>query len=168
MVGDAKNNKLIHRLAYQNDLKKFLQQGDSQREIRLLDKYGEKELDNDFSGFAGMIKFMNLLMGQKNQNASGTSPQIAVVYVNGAIVPGKSSNTLMGNKVVGSETIIKALKTAEEEDRVRAIVVRVNSPGGSAPGKRSGADRPRPYLPVTDAFVQLPRLRSWFNTQILG
>ena len=132
MAGDAEKHKLIDRVAYQNDWKKFLPQGDSQREIRLLDKYGEKEIDNDFSGFAGMIKFMNLMMGQKNQNASGTSPQIAVVYVNGAIVPGKSSNTLMGNKVVGSETIIKALKTAEEEDRVRAIVVRVNSPGGSA------------------------------------
>ena len=132
MAADAKKHKLIDRLAYQNEWKDFLQKGDSEQEIRLLDNYGQKQIDTDFSGFAGMIKFMNLLMGQQNQSASGTDPQIAVVYVVGAIVPGKSSNTIMGSKVVGSETIIKAMKAAEEEDRVKAIVVRVDSPGGSA------------------------------------
>jgi protease-4 len=132
MADDAKKHKLIDRLAYQNEWKDFLQKGDSEQEIRLLDNYGQKQIDTDFSGFAGMIKFMNLLMGQQNPSASGTDPQIAVVYVVGAIVPGKSSNTIMGSKVVGSETIIKAMKAAEEEDRVKAIVVRVDSPGGSA------------------------------------
>ena len=132
MAEDAKQHKLIDRVAYQNDWKDFLQQENKKREIRLLDKYGEKETDNDFSGFAGMVKFMNLLMGQQKQSASGKTQQIAVIYVSGAIVPGKSSNTIMGNKVVGSQTIIEAIKTAEKEDRVKAIVIRVDSPGGSA------------------------------------
>lgn len=132
MAEEAKQNKLIDRVAYQSGWKNFLQQEDQNREILLLDKYGEKEIDNDFSGFAGMVKFMNLLMGQQKQSTSGKTPQIAVIYVSGAIVPGKSSNTITGNNVVGSETIIDALKTAEEESRVKAIVIRVDSPGGSA------------------------------------
>ncbi|MEC7500257.1 MAG: signal peptide peptidase SppA [Planctomycetota bacterium] len=132
MAEEAKQNKLIDRVAYQSDWKNFLQQEDQNREVLLLDKYGEKEIDNDFSGFAGMVKFMNLLMGQQKQSTSGKTPQIAVIYVSGAIVPGKSSNTIAGNNVVGSETIIDAVKKAEEESRVKAIVIRVDSPGGSA------------------------------------
>ncbi len=132
MADDAKKHKLIDRLAYENEWKTFLQKGDPKQEIHLLDKYGQKTIENDFSGFAGMVKFMNLLMGTKSKNTSSSYPQIAVIYVNGAIVPGKSSNTLVGSKVVGSETIIQAIQTAEKEERVRAIVVRVDSPGGSA------------------------------------
>ena len=120
MAEEARQNKLIDRVAYQNDWKIFLQQENQEREIRLLDNYGEREIDNDFSGFAGMVKFMNLLMGQQKQDPSGKTPQIAVIYVSGAIVPGKSSNTITGNKVVGSDTIIEAVKTADEESRVKS------------------------------------------------
>ena len=132
MADSAKKNKLIDRVAYPSDWQQFLRQGDPQRKVNLLEKYGEKQTDNDFSGFAGMIKFMNLLMGQQKENTSDKTPQIAIVYVNGAIVPGKSSNSLMGNRVVGSQTIVDAIQAAEKESRVKAIVVRVDSPGGSA------------------------------------
>ncbi len=57
-------------------------------------------------------------------------PKIAVVFATGTILSGKSgSNFIMGD-VMGSETIARAIKTAREDKRVKAIVFRVDSPGG--------------------------------------
>ena len=53
--------------------------------------------------------------------------RIAVIYAEGEIVSGKSDADLMG-----SETMVEAIREAREDDKVKAIVLRVNSPGGSA------------------------------------
>ena len=53
--------------------------------------------------------------------------KIALVFAEGEIVSGESKNDVMG-----SETIANAIKEARTDDRVKAIVFRVNSPGGSA------------------------------------
>ncbi|HMB91545.1 MAG TPA: signal peptide peptidase SppA [Rhodothermales bacterium] len=60
--------------------------------------------------------------------ATGDDGEIAVVYAVGTIMPGKSS----GIDVVGSETFNKAMRKAREDEDVSAVVLRVNSPGGSA------------------------------------
>ncbi len=60
---------------------------------------------------------------------------IAIVYAVGGIVDGESGesfNPLMGGTVVGDVTFRKAMKQAREDENVKAVVVRVNSPGGSA------------------------------------
>jgi len=53
--------------------------------------------------------------------------KIAVIYANGSIVSGKGSKDQMG-----SETISKAIRKARLDEDVKAIVLRVNSGGGSA------------------------------------
>ncbi|MBW2731705.1 MAG: signal peptide peptidase SppA [Deltaproteobacteria bacterium] len=60
-------------------------------------------------------------------------PQIAIIALEGDIVRGKSSRLpLVGRKVSGDETIVKALRWAQARSRVRAVVLRIDSPGGSA------------------------------------
>lgn len=53
--------------------------------------------------------------------------RIAVVYAVGEIVSGEGSD-----EQIGSERISKAIRTAREDEKVKAVVLRVNSPGGSA------------------------------------
>ncbi len=53
--------------------------------------------------------------------------KIAVIYAQGAIVYGKGDENY-----IGQEMLIKALKKARAQEAVKAIVLRVNSPGGSA------------------------------------
>ncbi|NRA51327.1 MAG: signal peptide peptidase SppA, partial [Phaeodactylibacter sp.] len=53
--------------------------------------------------------------------------KIAVIYAEGAIVDGKGSAG-----TIGDEQYIKYIKEARNSDRIKAIVLRVNSPGGSA------------------------------------
>lgn len=58
--------------------------------------------------------------------------RIAVVYASGAITSGSSNDNPFGGKTVGSDTIVKALTDATEDSTIKAIVLRVDSPGGSA------------------------------------
>ena len=53
--------------------------------------------------------------------------KIAVIYANGQIVDGEGDD-----ETIGSITLSKAIREARENRKVKAIVMRVNSPGGSA------------------------------------
>lgn len=57
--------------------------------------------------------------------------RIAVVYASGPIGSGRSTDGTFGEEMVGSETVIKALRDAAEDKSVKAIVLRVDSPGGT-------------------------------------
>lgn len=58
--------------------------------------------------------------------------QVALVYGVGAVVRGKSDfDPLSGGTSMGSDSVAAALRSAAEDERVKAIVFRVDSPGGS-------------------------------------
>ena len=60
-------------------------------------------------------------------------PAVAVLFVEGDIVDGKSATIpILGMKFAGMQTLMSALQRARDDSRVRAIVVRIDSPGGSA------------------------------------
>ena len=62
---------------------------------------------------------------------AGSGPAVAVVRVEGAIIGTDDTNYVAG---AGSGTVIADLKSAEENDDVKAIVLRVDSPGGTVTG----------------------------------
>ncbi len=62
-----------------------------------------------------------------------TSPKVAVVYAVGEIHKGSSKKGFFtDSKTMGDETVAKAIRQARANPRVKAIVLRVDSPGGSA------------------------------------
>ncbi|NNE67793.1 MAG: signal peptide peptidase SppA [Pyrinomonadaceae bacterium] len=58
--------------------------------------------------------------------------RVAVIYASGAITTGRSSSSPFGGSMVGSDTIVGAVKQATDDESIKAIVLRVDSPGGSA------------------------------------
>ncbi len=68
------------------------------------------------------------------QHSGWQAPRrIAVVVVDGVISSGESAPpTILGGGTVGSETVVQALDQAREDPTVKAVVLRVDSPGGSA------------------------------------
>jgi protease-4 len=58
-------------------------------------------------------------------------PRIAVLHVNGTIMGGDSGEGADG-QVVGSDTIAKSLRRIRKDSTIKAVVVRINSPGGSS------------------------------------
>jgi protease-4 len=84
--------------------------------------------------FAGEKKSrisLNAYHNQRYYKYSWAIPsRIAVVFATGAIFSGESGRSFIWGDVMGSETIAAAIKKAREDSRVKAIVFRVDSPGG--------------------------------------
>ncbi|MBI2723092.1 MAG: signal peptide peptidase SppA [Bacteroidetes bacterium] len=106
---DAKGN-LVDELAYEDEV---LEEIKRKAGIAPEDKLNMVAIDKYESKIKTDLKL------------NGT--RIAVIYASGEIVSGEG-----GNDKVGSEQIAKAIKEARLDDKVKAIVFRVNSPGGSA------------------------------------
>ena len=98
---------------------------------KLIRNYAKaKGQDPDFSN---PFKLLEALGGGSKKQKESKDPKIAVVYAVGGIASGKSSvDPLMGGETVGSETLVEAIREAESNPTVKAIVLRVDSPGGSA------------------------------------
>ena len=82
----------------------------------------------DEDGFAEMVHFERYIDDIKSQRAIELEglPLIAIVPVEGTLVPGDSEEGM-----AGSDTISGYIDTALEAEDLAAIVLRVNSPGGS-------------------------------------
>jgi len=57
--------------------------------------------------------------------------RIAVIYASGEIGSGSSENSPSGDQSIGSDTVAKALNDAAADKTIKAVVLRVDSPGGS-------------------------------------
>ncbi|EYB67188.1 peptidase S49 [Deinococcus phoenicis] len=85
-------------------------------------------------GTRPLAAVIDLLMPRRGNAKAG---RVAVVSLVGTIVPGKSKNNplplpLLGGPQAGSDTVVAALKHAKKDDKTKAIVLYVNSGGGSA------------------------------------
>ena len=110
----AVENKLVDELLIENDLVKTIKKEESSRIMILKDKqyFAMKE--------------------QASQWPSVLDKQIAVVYATGSIVTGKSSGGgLFSGNTMGSETTAEMIRRARKDKNVKAIVLRVDSGGGS-------------------------------------
>ncbi len=95
--------------------------------VKVVKNYGKKkEEELDVFGL-----YRKLLFGP-TRSVTSRAPKVAIIYATGAITSGKSGSSLLGGEVMGSETMVKAIRQAEEDKTVKAIVLRVDSPGGSA------------------------------------
>ena len=106
---------LVDKIAFQDEFENSLCKATDTKKVKDLEfvpveKYTKK---------VAVEYKKNLLKERKKEN-------IAVIFCNGEIVDGPSQESTVGN-----ETIIKALRQARDKESVKAIVLRVNSPGGS-------------------------------------
>ena len=61
----------------------------------------------------------------------GSGPRIAVINVVGIINSGRSGIDPLNGEVAGSETLVESIRKARNDASVKAIVLRIDSPGGS-------------------------------------
>ena len=59
-------------------------------------------------------------------------PRVALICASGKITDGSSRQNLLGHPVSGSRTLCKQFREVRKKKRVRAVVLRIDSPGGSA------------------------------------
>lgn len=110
----AKQYKLVDELIYEDELL---------AQLKL--KAGTKESE-ELSLISFQTYCSKAAKKEKNEVIDREN-NIAVIYAVGGIESGKGSAT-----TIGSETIAKAIRDARNDENIKAIVLRVNSPGGSA------------------------------------
>jgi protease-4 len=128
----AKKAGLIDQVLYADEFEKRLQKKLGAESLDIITNYKSKNIEADFSGIGGLMKFMELLTGGKPSETADKKVKIAVVYAVGTIMEGKSSSSMLGESVLGSTTLVAALRKAAENPKVAAVVLRIDSPGGSA------------------------------------
>ena len=95
----------------------------------------EDQMDDVFAALGvetdkqGDYRFVSLgeYASQLPADTNFAAPQVAVVYAEGEIVDGEASGG-----TIGGNTMARTLAEVREDDDVKAVVLRVNSPGGSA------------------------------------
>lgn len=132
MAAEAKEAGLIDRVIYPDQFRDALQKEYNADKLVYVENYAKQKVDTDFSGPMGMMKLFQSMMGEGRSGSGDSAPKIAVVYAVGPIMSGKSQSSLMGGTSMGSTTIVEALQEAAKDETVKAIVLRVDSPGGSA------------------------------------
>ncbi len=79
-----------------------------------------------------LIDMYDYLEGRSMGYIDALESKVAVVHVQGRIVTGRSGFDMMDGNTAGSETVIAALRKARDNTTVKAVVLRVDSPGGDA------------------------------------
>ena len=105
-------------------------------------------------GDAALLDVADYLASSGLESTDGEA-LIAVVHVDGAILPGRSREDLTAGRVAGAETVAEALAWAEEEASVDAVVLRVSSPGGADSASDTiwrAAERVRAVKPLVASF----------------
>lgn len=90
----------------------------------------EDELSVDPSNPLAALAQLSARFQAMEEPPSG--PSIAVLHLDGAIADGDSTSGFFGGGNVGGDTIRNAVEQILKNDSIRGVVVRINSPGGSA------------------------------------
>ena len=107
---DALKNKMVSGLLYWDEV-----------EQRIRAKTGQKESEG--------IRYISINDYADNDGEGKLSEnRIAVIYAEGDIVDGKQNN----DREIASEDICEEIRKVAKNDKIKAVVLRVNSPGGSA------------------------------------
>jgi protease IV len=105
---DAPATGLVDRVAYGDELRGFVEQKNNGHDRRIN------------------------LRTYLDRTDKFTANKIAVIYAVGEIGPGRSASSPLGGQMMGSETLAQQFRIARNDDFVKAVVVRVDSPGGVA------------------------------------
>ena len=106
----AKQSGLVDSVCYHDQLDSLLK-----KELKGLSKVSEKEYRED--------------VVQREDWAR--KPAIAIVYATGSIATGESrTDFLTGVVTMGAQTMVRAIRQARNDKRVKAVVLRIDSPGG--------------------------------------
>jgi len=128
---EARKVKLVDAVVEKLDWRQRVEQrvAGKGRKTEWLADYGREagksvDLSNPFALF-GM-----LMGGGPRQGIH--EPTIAIIHADGMITAGKSGESLFGQGIVGARSLVGAFEQARKDDRIKAVVFRIDSPGGSA------------------------------------
>ena len=125
----AKDRGFIDHLIDQDGLRELITKKLG-NDIDLITDYGSVAREPvDFSNPLGLLQALT----KKPETQEAAKPAVALIYAEGVIQDGEASGGLLGGgDGIGSDDMRRALRLASRDDNVKAVVIRIDSPGGSA------------------------------------
>ncbi|MDF1563276.1 MAG: signal peptide peptidase SppA [Deltaproteobacteria bacterium] len=114
-----------------------MQTGEEARALGLFDAYGYlDEVEEELRTVAGTDEYESISIGRYLMKVKDKvrGEHIAVIFGEGQIVASRQSGGLFGGGMLHGPVVAAHIREAADEEDVKAIVFRVNSPGGSAVG----------------------------------
>jgi protease IV len=124
--GRAKELGIIDAVAYDDQLTTLIADGNTSLDVRLMKDYRKKKPNTELDLFA----LMEILGGSVSKGS--TRPRIAVLRAEGMIIDQNLPISLFGESSISSKKLVPLISKLGKDDNVKAIVLRVDSPGGSA------------------------------------
>ena len=129
---EAQQEKLVDTLQYYDELLDALKTASPDEDVQVVKPdYERKRKVPDMNSFAGLMQLLSMLNPPQRARTSTAENQIALIYANGPILPDIDS-FFASMPVITPETLKEAFVKARTDDSVRAVVLRIDSPGGSA------------------------------------
>jgi len=105
------------------------------RDAKLVDGFAfDDELERVTHDVLGKkVSYQKLASPKKAPETFGPRGKVALLYIDGDIIDGRSRNVpLLDSKLVGSYTIAETVQRLRDDRNVKAVVLRIESPGGSS------------------------------------
>ncbi|MGE3182014.1 MAG: signal peptide peptidase SppA [Phycisphaerae bacterium] len=129
MSSDALERGLVDRVAGYPDFKKMIQK-EYGKDVVVKKKFKDgNDLELDFNN---PFAFFNLINEMVSKAQEPKKPGIGMIYIEGPIVTGSMETGLFATQTAASTNIRAAFEKARNDENIKAVVCRVNSPGGSA------------------------------------
>ncbi len=129
---EALQEKLVDALQYYDELLDAVKTTSTDEDVQVVKPdYERKRKIPDMNSFAGLIQLFNMLSPPQRAQSSTGENQIALIYANGPILPDVES-LFASMSMITPDTLKEAFEKARTDESVRAVVLRVDSPGGSA------------------------------------
>ena len=129
---EAHDFNLVDDLLYYDQLLENIKNQDNEDEIVKVVKPDEKKRKMpNMNSFTGLMQFFSMLNPPRRARHRPVENQLALIYANGPILPdlGSSFSTM---SVITPKSLTKAFQKVRSDDSVKVVVLRVDSPGGSA------------------------------------
>ena len=128
---EAKQEKLVDALQYYDELIAALKAASEDEEVQVVKPgFERKRKVPDMNSFAGLMQLFSMLNPPQRAQAAAAH-QIALIYASGPILPDIDS-PFIAMSAITPKALKKAFEKARTDDTVQAVVLRIDSPGGSA------------------------------------
>ena len=128
---EAQQENLVDALQYYDELVAALKAASADEDVQVVKPDSERKRKvPDMNSFAGLMQLFSMLNPPQRARATGEN-QIVLIYASGPILPDIDSPFISMSAITPKE-LKKAFQKARTDDSVRAVVLRIDSPGGSA------------------------------------
>ncbi len=129
---EAHQAKLVDAIQYYDELVQSIEER-AEEKAEVVSEYGKKSMEApELTGFAGFMKLFSMLSSSKQPTSGEGKPKVALIYATGPIMSDAPTSPFTSGQVITPSVMAEAFREARADNDIQAVIMRVDSPGGSA------------------------------------